>query len=450
MIQKSLRVLIWIISLFFVLFITIRVVVLGINKKLANVSLTEWFSPLFTTLFWNCLGVLLLLLAAYGARILIVKHYWYKYKKSKAILYSVVVIGSIFAIIYGTLKWVKINDQKTEYHYTLPAYTSNLTITTAVVNPEWHRGANVFGWEALNKNSIDSIRYYGITHVAVLPFEYQSDIKKPSINHIEELPTFRKKDSTMIEILKWCTSNGLKTMLKPHLWVDSGWRTEFDYNEEETKRWFKDYRKLALNYARIAQEGKASVYCFGTEFYTVMKDHEEKWLQLIKEIRAIYKGKLTYAANWDKEYQDISFWKALDYIGVQGYFPMKIKNQKSLSKLKSGLQPYLDTLADFSTRYNKPVLFTEFGFRSIEDNTDEPWAWFKELDVLTKVYSEADQELAYRAFLSSVMDQPWCRGAYFWEYDINEDDQADAIQWLNFSPRHKKTAQTISEFYQRK
>lgn len=254
----------------------------------------------------------------------------------------------------------------------------------------------------------------------------------------------------MIAILKWCQSNGLQTMLKPHLWVENGWRTEFDFNEEEKNRWFRDYRKVALNYARVAQKGGATVYCFGTEFYKLMKGHEDQWLQLITEIRDIYEGQLTYAANWDKEYQDISFWKALDYIGVQGYFPMKVEHTKNVEELKLGLSPYLDTLASFAHRMDKPVLFTEFGFRSIKNNTDKPWVWFKELDVLTEVYSESDQEIAYRAFLSSVINKNWCKGAYLWEYDINEDDSPDAIQYLNFSPRHKMAAKTISEFYRKK
>ena len=236
-------------------------------------------------------------------------------------------------------------------------------------------------------------------------------------------------------------------MLKPHLWVDSGWRTEFEYDKDQKNRWFQDYRKIALNYARIAQEGGASIYCFGTEFHTLIKGHDKRWFQLIADIRNIYDGELTYAANWDKEYQDILFWKALDYIGVQGYFPMKVKNEKTIETLQSGLRPYLDTLASFSASNDKPVLFTEYGFRSIEDNTNEPWKWFQELDVLTRVYSESDQDMAYRAFLESIAGQPWCRGAYLWEYDINEDDKPDAIQWLNFSPRHKKAAQTIAEFY---
>ena len=447
MIRKSLRIIIGIVLLFLFLFVIIRVIILGVNGRLSEVEITEWFSPLFTTLFWKCLGVLLLLIAAYGVRVLIVRHYWHTYHKGKAIACSILVPGLLFLGIYGIIKWFTLQDQKTEYHYTLPKYTSGVNSSIPVSKSEWHRGANVFGWEALSEASIDSIRRYGITHVAVLPFEYQKDIEKPYINHIEQLPVFRKKDSTVIEILKWCETNGLQVMLKPHLWVDSGWRTEFEYDKDQKDRWFQDYRKVALNYARIAQEGNASVYCFGTEFYAIIKDHDDRWLQLIADIRKLYDGELTYAANWDKEYQNIPFWNTLDYIGVQGYFPMKVKNEKNIETLQAGLRPYLDTLAHFSASNKKPVLFTEYGFRSIEENTDEPWKWFQELDVLTKVYSESDQEIAYRAFLKSIAGQSWCRGAYLWEYDINEDDKPDAIQWLNFSPRHKKAAQTIAEFY---
>lgn len=45
--------------------------------------------------------------------------------------------------------------------------------------------------------------------------------------------------------------------------------------------------------------------------------------RLIRQIRRVYHGPLTYAANWSGEYKQIRFWDALDYVGIQAYFPLR-------------------------------------------------------------------------------------------------------------------------------
>ena len=58
--------------------------------------------------------------------------------------------------------------------------------------------------------------------------------------------------------------------------------------------------------------------------------------------RAVYKGKLTYAANWDGEFEEVAFWDALDVIGVQAYFPLTEERVPSVTKLTQAWAPYAD------------------------------------------------------------------------------------------------------------
>ena len=66
-----------------------------------------------------------------------------------------------------------------------------------------------------------------------------------------------------------------------------------------------------LTYAAAAEEGNAELLCIGTELEEFVKKRPQYWRKLIQEIRGVYKGKLTYAANWD-EYQQVPFWDAVD------------------------------------------------------------------------------------------------------------------------------------------
>ena len=55
---------------------------------------------------------------------------------------------------------------------------------------------------------------------------------------------------------------------------------------------------------------------------------------LVAEVRAIYGGKLVYAANWD-EIDRVRFWDALDYVGVQLYAPLARRADESDEAMKA-------------------------------------------------------------------------------------------------------------------
>ena len=54
---------------------------------------------------------------------------------------------------------------------------------------------------------------------------------------------------------------------------------------------------------------------------------KKQWVQLINKTRTIYKGQLTYAANYDN-YHEVDFWEHLDFIGINAYFPLRSPTEK--------------------------------------------------------------------------------------------------------------------------
>jgi hypothetical protein len=66
---------------------------------------------------------------------------------------------------------------------------------------------------------------------------------------------------------------------------------------------------------------------------------------LIKKVRAVYSGKLTYAENWDC-IDKVLFWDQLDYIGVDAYFPISKKKKQKMKEIRAGWKkrtPILDS-----------------------------------------------------------------------------------------------------------
>ena len=63
--------------------------------------------------------------------------------------------------------------------------------------------------------------------------------------------------------------------------------------------WFsRVYRPFILSMAKIAEEEKVDLFAVGSEYAGTI-DRTAEWLQTIREVRAVYKGKLTYVGNHD-------------------------------------------------------------------------------------------------------------------------------------------------------
>ncbi|MDB4292745.1 glycoside hydrolase [Maribacter sp.] len=243
---------------------------------------------------------------------------------------------------------------------------------------------------------------------------------------------------------------GIRVHLKPHLWMNDGWRSNITLDSpSEWDAWFDSYRTNILRYARIAEETKAELFCMGTELKTSIKTQPERWESLIDEIRQIYSGELTYAANWYDEYEHVTFWNKLDYIGIQAYFPLTKEKYPSLKSIEKGWEKPLIALKAVHEKYKKPILFTEVGYKSEADATIKPWEWSPILSNLTKKKSDQTQQLAYEALLRQTWDQPWFAGVYIWQWDTRTTKESAETD-LDFSPRFKPAENVMAKWFGKK
>lgn len=102
------------------------------------------------------------------------------------------------------------------------------------------------------------------------------------------------------------------------------------------------------------------------------------WEKLIWNIRHFYHGKMTVAANFDN-YREIKFWKELDMIGINAYFPLRKISDDSLSMEERFEESWDEILADIEHFKDTlgvpdhPVLFTELGYSSYKGSSLAPW-----------------------------------------------------------------------------
>ena len=244
---------------------------------------------------------------------------------------------------------------------------------------------------------------------------------------------------TMIELAK---KEGYKIMLKPHVWIKHGTFTgHHTYsNSKEWEAFEVSYSKYILDFTRLAEKHQVELFCIGTEWGKFVEERPLYWKRLIKEVRKVYSGKLTYAANWD-EYSKVPFWKELDYIGVDAYFPLAQEKTPTAAQLKYALLEPLHQLRIISTSNNKPILFTEFGYRSIDFTTKKPWESGRE-----GVVNLQGQINAYEAFFECFWQQEFIAGGFIWKWFANHSN-AGGESNNGFTPQNKPVERVIKNWY---
>jgi hypothetical protein len=158
------------------------------------------------------------------------------------------------------------------------------------------------------------------------------------------------------------------------------------------------------------------------------------WRGVIADVRTRYAGPLTYAANYD-EFHDVQFWDALDLIGVDAYFELSKVPTTDTDALAAAWQPIARDLAAFSSRWSRPILFTEAGYASQVGTATAPWDW-----LISTVPAPAEQAAGYEALFRTFWNQPWFAGVHWWMWD--DFDGGDEDQTLDYTP-HGKPAESV-------
>ncbi len=238
-------------------------------------------------------------------------------------------------------------------------------------------------------------------------------------------------------------------------------------------QWFDSYTAFAVHYAQLSQKHHLPYFIFGNDLINITTDTKEtgpkttgasaapgetiacagrrdcEWRHVINAIKSAtytdyqgkqqtggaYTGKLIYGASWGEsdyapvEFENISWWDAVDIIGVNGFFPL-MKNVadvpvQTLIDAWHGKKDDLDLAGQGDIigrlnaqveKYKHPILFTAAGYESIAGSNNAPGATTINCDSRCRddVEQEHDMEALLRAF--NAKDTPWFVGV-LWSFD---------------------------------
>jgi len=224
-----------------------------------------------------------------------------------------------------------------------------------------------------NENPFGPVRGINADWVAIMPYAFTTE-NSPEVVFDNERQWWGERTTGTIKTIAYAKSIGLKIMLKPHVWVrGQGWTGDFTIEGENNwLKWENSYEKYILTHAELADSMNVEALCIGLEFKHVVKERPEFWIDLIGRVRNIYHGKICYAANWDN-YQNIPFWDKVDFIGINAYFPLSQETTPEHQELISAWSNIKEMLSNFSKTHGKPIVFTEYGYRSMDKAAGNQW-----------------------------------------------------------------------------
>lgn len=255
------------------------------------------------------------------------------------------------------------------------------------------------------------MRSLGSSSVSITPFSYMRDPQAPSF-----LPFSRRAgsetDEGVIHDIRTAQGLGMTVMLKPHLWLGRSWPGEIRMGSAaDWEAFFGYYYRWMRHFALLGEMYGVDVLCVGVELVEATLERPDDWRKLVARLRPLFRGEITYAANWGREVEDGTWWDALDFLGANAYYPLAAGDSASDAALRRGAGAMMTTLTAVGERVGRPVVITEVGYTS----TPEPWREPHRAAGGEPVDLEG-QRRSYAAVLGALAAAPAIRGIYFWKW----------------------------------
>ncbi|MEV5680766.1 hypothetical protein [Streptomyces sp. NPDC052179] len=304
------------------------------------------------------------------------------------------------------------------------------------------RGITLPAWDVDDYGRPEARRYLrqiartGARWVVFTPTWYQDGTDRSAMHTTVETAS----DRSLRRIIALAHEAGLKVLLKPHVdLTDGGDRAAI--RPADPDAWFTAYQRFITHYAALAAESDVAQFAVGTELAGTSGDRPH-WNRVIRAVREVYRGTLTYAANYD-EYHRIPFWTSLDLIGIDAYWPLAESATADPARLAKGWKPIVTELTAFAARHQRRILFTEAGYTSQHGTAAEPYSW-----TISEHAGAEEQSAAYQALLTAFDGKDWWAGVCWWMWD-DWPESGETARELAYTPRGKPAEKVLRRWWRK-
>jgi hypothetical protein len=308
----------------------------------------------------------------------------------------------------------------------------------------FHHGIAYVSWwhdlyeSSASDSSLALLAATGAGWVSILLTGYQDTETSTSVYRD---PQRTPSDTGLLQAIDRAHAMGLQVVLKPHIDCQNGaWRGMIEFgNEPDWTSWFVSYGTFLNHYAELAETAKVEQFCVGCEFCRTAHRTAD-WLTVIAEVRARFSGLITYAANWDN-YAAVTFWDALDYVGIDGYFELTDLLDPAPAELLAAWVPWEADIAAFAQSTDQKIVFTEIGYRSVDGANIYPWQWSTGGTI--DLQEQAD---CYEAALQTFWHRDYFRGFFWWAWEVDPEQGGPTDD--GYTPYGKPAADVLASWYE--
>jgi hypothetical protein len=279
--------------------------------------------------------------------------------------------------------------------------------------------------------------------VTIMPFGFMKNTAETSVQYNSKRQWWGETTDGIEKTATEFHKKQIKIMLKPQIWIPNGGFTgKIEMTSEQNWIAFeKSYGIFILDFAMIAQNGNFEMFCIGTELNNFVISRPEYWQQLIQKIKKIYKGKITYAENWDT-YKNVPFINELDYIGIDAYFELSKEKTPTVAAIEKKWIPIKAAIKNLSLKYKKPILFTEFGYQSKDFTTAQPWN-----HSVVNGINLMGQKNALEALFNQFWKEKWFAGGFLWKW--YDKKNAGGLNDNDYTIQNKPAQKLVSDWYKK-
>ncbi|MGA2171838.1 MAG: hypothetical protein ABSG82_02330 [Sedimentisphaerales bacterium] len=310
------------------------------------------------------------------------------------------------------------------------------------------KGVSYTGWSWEDYNSTNSntslanAQNVGCNWVAICVWWFQTNISSTTIAPIK---TSYSADPCAVQIaVNRCHQLGMKVMLKPMLDLSndsSHWRGDIP----GSTAWFTSYKSFINYWAAFATANNCDMLCIGCELVGTDSgsSNTTSWRSVVSGVRALYSGPITYAANWGDE-TNITWWDAVDYIGIDAYYPLTNSKNPTPAQLQTAWTSQANSIQSWrnSNWPYKQIMFTECGYASYDGTNITPYANPGSSSVL----DINEQNDCYKALLSVCRTYPWWEGAFWWSWETSPSAGGLTDKGYDLQNKPASTV-TLKEYY---
>jgi len=286
------------------------------------------------------------------------------------------------------------------------------------------------------EEKLEELKALGVSHVSLVVSWSTIDVRSSAI---DPRPGSTTPDPVLRRMIRRAHARGIKVFLFPIIDVlrrkPLEWRGTIKPGSWD--QWWRTYHRFILHYARIAADNRVEMLCVGSELVST-EGMRARWVDLIRKIRGIYRGKLVYSANWD-HYEPVSFWDMVDVVGLTAYYQLTPNTKAPETEMVRSWRAIRAKLVKWAQRQKKRFLFTEVGYPSMDGCAVHPWDY-----TVSAPVDLEEQRRAFSAFVKAWDGTLELAGVIFWDW-YGDGGLLDT----RYTPRNKPAAQVIRTWFLR-